>query len=60
MARVDGKHKYQPYRHDSGLKKPVEDLLEASGVDLINGWAFKNFGSFKSIFRNTTLLCLMV
>ena len=37
------------------MKKPLDNLLEASGVDIPNGG-----GSFKSTFRTTKLLCLMV
>jgi hypothetical protein len=37
MARVNGDTKYELYRNGKCLKKPVEDLLEVSGVDLSNG-----------------------
>jgi len=37
MARVNGNPKYALYRHGKCMKKPVEDLLVASGVDLSNG-----------------------
>jgi len=33
MARVNGDPKYQSYRHGRGLKKPVENLFEASGAN---------------------------
>ena len=46
MARVNGDPKYQLYRHGKGLKKPVEDLLEASGVDLANGGGFQELRQF--------------
>jgi len=47
MARVNGDPKYQSYRHGSGLKKPVEDLLKASGVDLSNGGSFEEIRQFQ-------------
>jgi len=40
MAGVNCDPKYQSYRHGNGMKKPVEDLLEASGVDLTDVGAF--------------------
>jgi hypothetical protein len=36
-ARVNVDPKYKSYRDSKILQKPVEDLLEASGVDLSNG-----------------------
>ena len=41
MASVNGDPKYQSYRDGKGLKKPVEDLLKDSGVDLSNGRSFE-------------------
>jgi hypothetical protein len=39
IARVNGDPKYPYYRDGRGMKKPVEDLLNASGVNLCNaGW----------------------
>ena len=58
MARVNNDLKYDSYRHGKGLKQPVEEPLNASGVDLSNGGGFKNFNSFRSTFRITKLLCL--
>jgi len=60
MARVKGDPKYQSYRHGRCLKKPVEDFLNASGVDLSNGVGFEEFRHFKTNFRTTKVLCLMV
>jgi hypothetical protein len=37
MARVNGDPKYKSYRNGYQLEKPVDDLLQASGVDLSNG-----------------------
>ena len=60
MTKVNSDSKYESYRDGKGLKKPVEELLKASGVDLSNGGGLKNFNSFRSTFRITKLLCLMV
>ena len=42
------------------MKKPVEEIVEASGVDLSNGGGFQNLSALRSIFETTRLLCLMV
>jgi len=47
MARVNGDSKYASYRHSRSLKKPVEDLLEASGVDLTNGTGLEELRQFQ-------------
>jgi len=47
MARVNGDPKYQLYRPSKGLKKPVEDLLKASGVDMSNGGSFEELRQFQ-------------
>jgi hypothetical protein len=60
MALVNGDPKYKSYREGYGLTKPVEDLLEASGVDLSNGGGLEELQQFQSISRTTKLLCLMV
>jgi len=36
-ARVNYDHNYQLYGHGKGLKKPGEDVLKTTGVDLANG-----------------------
>jgi hypothetical protein len=41
MAKVNVDSKYDSYKHGKGLKKPVEVLQNASGVDLSNGGGFK-------------------
>jgi len=43
MARVNGDPKYKSYKNGYGLKKPVEQLLKATGVDSPNGGGLKNF-----------------
>ena len=40
MTRLNGNPKYPSYRDGRYLKKPLEDLLKASGVDLSNGGGF--------------------
>jgi len=47
VARVNGDSKYQLYGHIKGLKKPVEDLLKASGVDLSNGGDIEELRQFQ-------------
>ena len=47
MARVNGDPKYQLYRHSKSFKKPVEDLLKASGVDVPNGGGFDELRQFQ-------------
>ena len=39
--------KYALYRHGKCIKKPVEDLLKASGVDLSNAGSFKELEQFQ-------------
>jgi hypothetical protein len=55
MARVNGDPKYKSYRDGYGLTKPIEELLEASGVDLSKGGVLKNFNSFRRTFRITKI-----
>ena len=47
MARVNIDSKYELYRHGKGLKKPVEDLLKASGVDLSNCGGLEELEQFQ-------------
>ena len=47
MARVNGDPKYPSYRDGRGMKKPVEDLLKASGVNLCNAGVFKELQQFQ-------------
>jgi hypothetical protein len=37
IAHVNGDPMYASYRQGNCIKKPVEDLLKASGVDLCKG-----------------------
>jgi len=47
MARVNGDPNYALYRHGKCMKKPVEDLLKTSGVDLSNGGGFEELEQFQ-------------
>jgi hypothetical protein len=47
MALVNGDPKYALYRHDKCMKNPVEDLLNASSVDLSEGGGFKELQQFQ-------------
>jgi len=48
MAKVNGNPMNKPYRYGYNLKRPVEDLLSASGVDLTNGGGFKELEQFQN------------
>jgi hypothetical protein len=60
MSRVNNDPKYALIRQGKCLKEPVQDLLNASGVDLSNGGDFRKLEQFNSTFRTTKLLFLMV
>ena len=47
IANVNSDPKYESYRHGRCLKKPVEDLLKASGVDLSNGGGLEELQQFQ-------------
>ena len=47
MANVNSDPKYKSYRDGYGLKKPVEELLKASGVDLPNGGGLEELQQFQ-------------
>jgi hypothetical protein len=47
MARVNNDPKYVSYRHGRCLKEPVQELLNASGVDLSNGQDFRELKQFQ-------------
>ena len=47
MVRVNGDPMYASYRDGYGLKKPIEELLKASGVDLSNGGYFEELEHFQ-------------
>ena len=56
MASVNGDPKYQSYRDGKGLKKPVEDLLKASGVDLSNGGGFEELRRFQDHLSDNQII----
>jgi hypothetical protein len=58
-ASVNGDPKYKSYRNCRRLKKPVEDLLKASCIDLSNGGVLKNL-QFQAYIQTKKLLCSMV
>jgi hypothetical protein len=47
MARVNNEPKYVSYRQGWCLKEPVQELLNASGVDLSNGGGFRKLEQFQ-------------
>ena len=47
MAKVNSDQKYDFYRHCKGLKKPVEELLKASGVHLSNCGCLEELQQFQ-------------
>ena len=48
MAKVNEDHKYKSYRDGYGLKLPVQDLLSAPIIKLINGGWFKELKKFQN------------
>jgi hypothetical protein len=48
MTKVNGDPKYKSYRNGRGLKQPVQDLLNASGVNLTNGGGLKELKQFQN------------
>ena len=47
MARVNGDPNYTLYMYSKCMKRPVEDHLKASGVDLSNGGGLKVLEQFQ-------------
>ena len=56
MVRVNGDPKYKSYTHGYGLKKHVEDLLEASGVDLSNGGGLEELRQFQKYLPDNKIV----
>jgi hypothetical protein len=52
MARVNNDPKYVSYRHGRCLNEPVQDILNASGVDLSNGGGFRELEQFQQYLSN--------
>ena len=59
MAHVNGEPKYASYRQGNCIKKPVENLLKASGVNLSNGRSLQGLAQFQEYFQTIKLLCLV-
>ena len=57
MPRVNGNQRTH-YTEMAKIEKTCRRTLDASGVNLRNWRALKNFGSFRSIFWTTKFLCL--
>jgi hypothetical protein len=47
VAQYSGDPKYRSYRDEYVLKKPVEEILKASGVDLTNGGGLEELQQFQ-------------
>jgi len=47
MAKVNSDSKYASFRDGKNSKKPVDELLNASGVDLSYGGGFKELQHFQ-------------
>jgi len=56
MTKVNSDSKYESYRDGKGLKKPVEELLKASGVDLSNGGWFKELQQFQQYISDQKII----
>jgi hypothetical protein len=56
MARVNGDPKYALYRDGKCLKEPVQDLLNASGVDLSNGGGFRELEQFQQYLSDYKII----
>jgi len=56
MARVNGDPKYKLYRKSRGLKQPVEDLLHASGVNLLNAGGFNEVEQFQNYLSDYKII----
>jgi hypothetical protein len=55
-ARVNGDPMYKSYRNGNRLDKPVEDLLEASGVDLSNGGGLEELQQFQTYLSDYKII----
>jgi len=56
MARVNGDPKYTLYRDGKCLKKPVEDHLSASGVDLSNDGGLNEIEQFQNYLSDYKII----
>jgi hypothetical protein len=53
---ASGDPKYESYRKGYGLQKPVEDPLEASGVDLFNGGGLEELQRFQEYLSDYKII----
>jgi len=53
MHLINGDAKNKSYNNGRSLRKPVEDLLHASSVNLFNGGGFEELRQFQESFRTT-------
>ena len=56
MARVNNDPKYASYRDGYALHKPIEELLNASGVDLFNGGGFEELQQFQQYLSDYKII----
>ena len=56
MASVNGDPKYKSYRNGYGLKQPVQDILNASGVDLTNGGGLNELEKFQNYLSDYKII----
>jgi len=56
MARVNGDPKYASYIDGYGLKKPFEEILKASGVDLSNCGVFEELRQFQEYLSDYKII----
>jgi hypothetical protein len=53
---VNGDPKYAAYRDGYGLEEPVQDILNASGVDLSNGGGFQELKQFQQYLSDYKII----
>jgi hypothetical protein len=56
IACVNGDPKYVLYRKGKCLKQPVQKLLRASGVDLINGGGLEELQQFQEYLSDYRII----
>jgi len=56
MARVNCYPKYKSYRNRYGFKKPVEDLLNAFGINLISGGVVNELEQFQNYLSDYKII----
>jgi len=56
IAMVNCDQKYDSYRHGKVLRQPVEELLNASGVDLSNGGGLKELQQFQEYLSDYKII----